>query len=78
MQLIKSTVDTRSNNGVIGSVNMYDDVTLELQVVCADEPLNAWVSPIIELHCKQKDGTGIRQIDNIDVIGGVIDEIQSS
>lgn len=68
MQLIKSTVDTRSNNGVIGSVNMYDDVTLELQVVCADEPLNAWVSPTIELHCKKKDGTGIRQIDNIEII----------
>ena len=26
MQFIKSTVDTRSNNGVIGSVNMYDEL----------------------------------------------------
>ena len=76
MQLIKSTVDTRRNNGVIGNVNMYDDVTLELQVVCADEPLDAWVSPIIELHCKKKDGTGIRQIDNIDVIDGETNKIR--
>lgn len=76
MQLIKSTVDTRRNNGVIGNVNMYDDVTLELQVVCADEPLDAWGSPIIELHCKKKDGKGIRQIDNIDVIDGETNKIR--
>ena len=76
MQLIKSTVDTRSNNGVIGSVNMYDDVTLELQVICADEPLDPWQSPKIELQAKKKDGTGIRQNENIEIIDNETNKVR--
>ena len=76
MQLIKSTVDTRINNGVIGSVNMYDDVTLELQVICADEPLNPWQSPTIELQAKKKDGTGIRQNENIEIVDNETNKVR--
>ena len=76
MRIINAVVDVSSNNGVLGRVNMYDDVVLELQIVENGGSLGEWKSPTIELHAKKKDGTGVRQVDGIEIIDPVANRIR--
>ena len=63
MQLIKSTLDTRHQNSVIGNVTQFDDCTLELQILTDGVIDEAWEEPQFELLAMKRDNNPVRERD---------------
>lgn len=63
MNVFKATLDTRHQNGVIGTVTQFDNATLELQVVTDGVIDEAWGNPRFELIAMKRDANEVREVD---------------
>ena len=63
MNVFKATLDTRHQNGVIGTVTQFDNATLELQVVTDGVINEAWDNPQFELIAMKRDANQVREVD---------------
>ncbi|MCU7205945.1 hypothetical protein [Turicibacter sp. GALT-G1] len=63
MNIFKGTLDTRQQNGVIASINQFDNATLELKIVTDGQIDNVWDEPRFELIGMKRDNNPVREVD---------------
>ena len=63
MNIFKATLDTRHQNGVIGTVTQFDNAVLELQIVTDGQVGVAWDSPQFELLAMKRDANAVREVE---------------
>ena len=63
MNIFKGTLDTRQQNGVIASINQFDNATLELKIVADGQIDNVWDEPRFELIGMKRDNNPVREVD---------------
>ncbi|MDO4924801.1 MAG: hypothetical protein Q3980_03940 [Turicibacter sp.] len=63
MNVFNATLDTRSQNGVIGTITRFDNAVLELQIVTDGQVGDAWESPQFELIAMKRDANEVREVD---------------
>ena len=63
MNIFKGTLDTRQQNGVIASINQFDNATLELKIVTDGQIDNVWDEPRFELIGMKRDNIPVREVD---------------
>lgn len=63
MNIIKATLDTRHQNGVVGIITQFDNATLELQILTDGEVGEAWNSPEFELIAIKRDMNSVREVE---------------
>ena len=63
MNIFKGTLDTRQQNGVIASINQFDNATLELKIVTDGQTDNVWDEPRFELIGMKRDNNPVREVD---------------
>lgn len=63
MNLFKATLDTRHQNGVIGTITQFDNATLELQILSGGQVDEAWQEPQFELIAIKRDMNQVREVE---------------
>ena len=63
MNIFKAALDTRHQNGVIGTVTQFDNAVLELQIVTDGQVSDAWEEPQFELIAMKRDANAVREVD---------------
>ena len=63
MNIFKGTLDTRQQNGVIASINQFDNATLELKIVTDGQIDNVWDEPRFELIGMKRDNNPVREVE---------------
>lgn len=63
MNLFKATLDTRHQNGVIGTITQFDNATLELQILTDGQVGEPWDSPEFELIAIKRDMNPVREVE---------------
>ncbi|MFR6472613.1 MAG: hypothetical protein ACLUPE_09820, partial [Turicibacter sanguinis] len=63
MNLFKATLDTRHQNGVIGTITQFDNATLELQILSGGQVDEAWQEPQFELIAIKRDMNPVREVE---------------
>ena len=63
MNVLKAVLDTRHQNGVIGTITQFDDAVLELQIVTDGVIEQPWDSPLFELIAMKRDNNPVREVE---------------
>lgn len=63
MNIFKVALDTRHQNGVIGTVTQFDNAVLELQILSDGVIDEAWGQPQFELIAMKRDANPVREVD---------------
>ena len=63
MNTFKATLDTRHQNGVIGTVTQFDNAVFEVQIVTDGQVGVAWDSPQFELLAMKRDANAVREVE---------------